>query len=214
VHTATGAVLVERRVGSAGDAPASGTTRVDPRTGRLWIVMGGTMQVIDPLTLDSLARFPSEGPQTAIAFDPLQPMAVAVASRQQGFTAHYTSTARMIDTDSFAVTLTTPLPGIGTSVAGAVFAPRSPRPSSLTATVTHRNVTLQWTLGTGAPASAMFVDAGSAPGLSNLASIALPPGATSYLAAGIPTGTYYVRVRTQTAGGVATISNEVNVIVR
>jgi hypothetical protein len=39
-------------------------------------------------------------------------------------------------------------------------------------------------------------------------------GTTTVVAQDVPAGTYYVRVRTRTAGGVESISNEVAVTVR
>lgn len=50
------------------------------------------------------------------------------------------------------------------------------------------------------------LEAGSAPGLSNLATV--PVGTTSFSAAGVPAGLYYVRVRAIGAGGTGPASNE------
>lgn len=68
-------------------------------------------------------------------------------------------------------------------------------------------LTFSWaapSIGTG-PFS-YRLEAGSAPGLSNLATV--PVGATTFSAAGVPPGLYYVRVRAVGVGGVGPVSNE------
>jgi hypothetical protein len=55
------------------------------------------------------------------------------------------------------------------------------------------------------------VEAGSASGLSNLASAVLPT--PSFVAPGVPPGIYYVRVNALGAGGAGPASNEVIVVV-
>lgn len=77
-------------------------------------------------------------------------------------------------------------------------------PQSLTGSVTGTAVALSWTPVAGA--SGYLVEAGSAPGLANLASV--PTGVTS-LAANVPAGTYYVRVRALSPCGAGDASNEV-----
>ena len=85
-------------------------------------------------------------------------------------------------------------------------------PGSLSRTVTGNQVTLNWSAPAGAcPATGYVIQAGSAPGLSNLAVINVGP--TTALSVAAPAGTYYVRViATNTAGGSAP-SNEVVVVV-
>jgi hypothetical protein len=83
-------------------------------------------------------------------------------------------------------------------------------PTNLTSTVAGSSVTLNWTAPAGGPVTAYQVEAGSAPGLANLAQ--LLTSATS-LNASAPPGTYYVRVRARNAGGVGAPSNEVTVVV-
>ncbi len=53
------------------------------------------------------------------------------------------------------------------------------------------------------------MEAGSAPGWSNLAWFATGSAETSYVAGGIPNGAYWIRLRAQSAGGLSLPSNEV-----
>ena len=83
-------------------------------------------------------------------------------------------------------------------------------PVNLTASVVNRVVTLAWAYPPDASDEPPRIVAGSAPGLSDLATIQAPPYATSFNVAA-PPGTYYVRL---TVGCFATASsNEVQVVV-
>ena len=87
-------------------------------------------------------------------------------------------------------------------------------PGGLTATVNGSSVTLVWSAPTsGDPATSYSIEAGSGPGLSNLANLATNSAATTYTAASAPAGTYYVRVRATNSSGVSSVSNEVVVVV-
>jgi hypothetical protein len=210
---ATNTVLVERRLGVVGDFPDA--IDIDPRTGRLWVhVTGGGSQVVDPVTLNPLARFAFE-PQPRIAFDTQHARAFVATSVRVSTDpwSHYRSRIRVIDTDNLAVLVDASIPG-ASIVAGIVLAPRPPQASGLSLAVSGRDVSLHWSLGLGAPGWSTFVDAGSALGLTNLASLAVAPDATSLVVNGVPAGTYFVRVRTRTAGGVEAVSNEVVVTVQ
>jgi hypothetical protein len=213
---ATNTLAVEREVGAPGDRP--GRLTVDPRTGLLWIPMvngsDGALEVVDPSDLRHVARVTTRIP-VEIAFDPHEPRAVVSARSDEGRIrpSLYYSWIHIVDTDNFAVTLTAELPFLS-GIRGIALAPVPPRPSSLSASVTRHDVTLQWQMSSGAPGSMTFVDAGTAPGLANVASIAVAAGATTLAAQSVPPGTYHVRVRTRTAGGVESVSNEITVIVR
>lgn len=82
-------------------------------------------------------------------------------------------------------------------------------PQGLAATVVRFTVTLRWLPGTGsATATGWVLQAGSAPGLSDLASVPLAAFPRS-LAATVPEGTYYVRVIAVNASGASPPSAEV-----
>jgi hypothetical protein len=83
-------------------------------------------------------------------------------------------------------------------------------PTGLTATVNGGAVTLAWNPSAGLPTT-YIVEAGSATGLTNLASV--QTGLTPSFNANAPAGTYFVRVRARNACGTSGASNEVVVIV-
>jgi plastocyanin len=76
-------------------------------------------------------------------------------------------------------------------------------PINLSSTVVGTSVTLRWTAPPGA-VTAYVIEAGSGTGLADLAIFSTNSATTTFSAAGVPVGTYYVRVRaldaTQTAG--------------
>ena len=82
-------------------------------------------------------------------------------------------------------------------------------PTGLTASSSGSSITLAWTApaGGGVPAG-YLIEAGSAPGLSDLANIATGNTLTTFTASGVANGTYYVRVRATNAGGTSAPSNE------
>jgi hypothetical protein len=84
-------------------------------------------------------------------------------------------------------------------------------PTTLTAAVSGSSVTLSWAAPIGGCAPTGYViQAGSAPGLSDLANFSTGSLATSFSAAGVGAGTYYVRVRAATGAGTSGPSNEVS----
>jgi outer membrane protein assembly factor BamB len=87
-------------------------------------------------------------------------------------------------------------------------------PSDLTASTSGSTVSLTWTAPTlgGAPTS-YFLEAGSAPGLSDLASFSTGTLATTLITAGVPPGTYYVRMKAENATGPSLPSDEIVVTV-
>ena len=87
-------------------------------------------------------------------------------------------------------------------------------PGSLTATASGSTVALAWTAPASAePIQAYVVEAGSSPGLANLANFSTGNTLTTFSASGVPSGSYYVRVRALTASGVGPPSNEVLLVV-
>ena len=83
-------------------------------------------------------------------------------------------------------------------------------PTNLQAVVSGSTVSLTWTPSPAA--SGYRLEAGSAPGLSDLASSTLAASAT-YTVSGVPAGVYYVRVRALDASGASAPSNEIVVAV-
>jgi hypothetical protein len=87
-------------------------------------------------------------------------------------------------------------------------------PLNFAFTVTGRDVAFAWSApATGSAPTGYVLEAGSAPGLADLAVLTLGPAA-SYAAAGVPPGTYYVRVRAMNAAGSGPPSAEAAVVIR
>jgi hypothetical protein len=84
--------------------------------------------------------------------------------------------------------------------------------SNVTVTISGRDVALRWN---GAPgASGYVLEAGSAPGLRDLAYVQTGSPDTAFFAPNVAPGTYYVRIRGANSAGVGSPSNEVVVAVR
>lgn len=94
-------------------------------------------------------------------------------------------------------------------VGGTCAGPPGP-PSGLVSTVSGSTVTLSWQAPNGGcPATAYIIEAGSAQGLSNLASAGTGSVATTFSATGVGSGTYFVRVKSANPAGTGPPSNEV-----
>ena len=88
-----------------------------------------------------------------------------------------------------------------------------PAPGQLASAVNGRIVTLAWTVAATANGPASIVlEAGSAPGLANLAVVAVDGGLRT-ITVEAPPGVYYVRLRGQNACGTSGASNEIFVTV-
>jgi hypothetical protein len=98
------------------------------------------------------------------------------------------------------------------SAVAAASAPSAP--NGLTATASGSTVTLAWQAPTGTdPATSYTIEAGSAPGLANLANFSTGNSATSFTASGVGAGTYYVRTRATNDNGASGASNEATLVV-
>jgi predicted phage tail protein len=87
-------------------------------------------------------------------------------------------------------------------------------PTNLVASASGSSVTLTWVPPLYTIVAAYIVEAGSSPGLANLARFSTGNTQTSFSATGIPAGVYYVRVRTiGYAGDISTPSNEAILVV-
>ena len=104
--------------------------------------------------------------------------------------------------------------GVLTSAANGQPAEITSAPLSLSATVNGNTVVLSWTPpASGGPVLTYTIEAGSAPGLTNLASFNTGNASTSLTVPGVPNGTYYVRVRALDTSGPSLPSNEVTLVV-
>ena len=99
-------------------------------------------------------------------------------------------------------------------IVGAGPAPTAPQ--TFTATANGNIVTMTWTPPANAaiaPVVTYYVEAGSAEGVSNLAFFPTGNTQTMYVSAPVPNGSYWVRVRAQSAGGVGPPTPDVRVVV-
>ncbi len=104
-------------------------------------------------------------------------------------------------------------PFAGRQVAGsAAIAPSATM--NLVASSSGSSVTLTWSAPTGGdPVTTYIIEAGSAPGLANLANFATGNTLTTFQASGVGAGTYYVRIRAANAAGSGSPSNEAVLVV-
>jgi len=87
-------------------------------------------------------------------------------------------------------------------------------PSRLAISVSGSTASFVWNPPTsGGPPTAYLIEAGSSPGLSNLASFSTQTPGTSLSVGNVPAGTYFVRVRGQNAAGTGAPSNEAMLVV-
>jgi hypothetical protein len=99
-------------------------------------------------------------------------------------------------------------------VAGAAPCGSLSAPSGVSAAVTGTTVALSWTAPSGCAPTSYIIQAGSAPGLSDLANFSTGSTATSFTATNVPSGTYYVRILSAASGGVVSApSTEITFVV-
>jgi 5-hydroxyisourate hydrolase-like protein (transthyretin family) len=97
-------------------------------------------------------------------------------------------------------------------VVGGVPAPPGP-PSGLTSSVAGSTVTFTWSPPADAAPSGYVLEAGSGPGLKNLAVFDTGSVTTTLVVPGVPRGAYFVRLRARNVLGAGLASNERVVIV-
>ena len=202
IDVATGAVLAESVAGY------SDSFARNPRTGDIWggsasghllIRNGATLEIGAVVLL----------PQGYLAFDPDRPFAYIAGKPSPEAPVH----VAMVNTDTFAVEAEGDVPVPGTLLALGLV-PRPPRVSDLSSTVLGSTVTLGWTVdATKGVATEILLEAGSAPGRTDIARLRAAAGSTSLTVPNVPPGTYFVRVRSLNGAGAGTPSNEVVVIV-
>jgi hypothetical protein len=86
-------------------------------------------------------------------------------------------------------------------------------PVGLIATVVGTTVTLTWTAAPGCPATSFVIQAGSAPGASDLASFDTGSNATTFTAPGTPPGTYFIRLIARNGFGDSAPTTDVTAVV-
>jgi hypothetical protein len=92
-------------------------------------------------------------------------------------------------------------------VVGNVDSPPGP-PSFNSPTVSGSTVTLNWTTPAVGGATRYVIEAGSAPGRSDLAVVDTGGPSLTRVVTNVPSGIYYVRVRAVNALGAGVVSNE------
>jgi predicted phage tail protein len=98
-------------------------------------------------------------------------------------------------------------------VVGGVPAPPG-APTFTSHSVSGGTVTLTWVAPSFGSPTSYIIEAGSAPGLSNLAVANTGSAATTVSFPGVPPGTYYVRLRAVNALGASIVSNERTIVVQ
>jgi len=98
-------------------------------------------------------------------------------------------------------------------VAGAAPCGSLSAPTGIVSSVTGNTVVLTWTTPAGCAPTNYIIQAGSAPGLSNLANFSTGSAATSFAATGVGAGTYYLRLLSAAGGVVSAPSTEVVFVV-
>lgn len=86
-------------------------------------------------------------------------------------------------------------------------------PSGLSASVLGSAVVYKWSAPSGTAPTSYVLEAGTAPGLANVATQDLGSAATTFSATSVAVGTYYVRFRSKNACGVSSPSNEIVVTI-
>ncbi|MBI3402476.1 MAG: fibronectin type III domain-containing protein [Acidobacteria bacterium] len=138
-------------------------------------------------------------------------ISVTAAGGPSIFGASVADFVRCLHASGDAVCFTGARPVMRVVTAGAT-APAAP--GTLTATASGNTVTLTWGApASGDPVTTYIIEAGSGPGLSNLASFATGDTATTFSTGGVPDGTYYVRIKAQNTAGTSAASNEATLVV-
>jgi hypothetical protein len=158
---------------------------------------------------------PSGGTPRTIALDVSGSIATSInlPASAESFTytgvppGSYSFTVRAGNAAGFSA----PSNAVTLSFPGACVAPDPP--GGLAATVVGRIVTLTWTAPTVGPATGYRIEAGSAPGLDNLARLDMRSSATTFTTPA-PPGLYHVRLRATSPCGVSAPTADITVRVQ
>jgi hypothetical protein len=162
----------------------------------------------DPATSYVLEAGSSPGSTNILVFDTLSTNTSFTATGVPAGTYYVRVRARNSAGTSSASNEVVVLVGGG----GCTSAPGAP--TGLASSVNGSSVTLTWTAPAGGCApTAYVIEAGSASGASNLANFNTGSTATTFSAAGVGAGTYYVRVRSASSSGLSAASSEIIVTV-
>lgn len=99
-------------------------------------------------------------------------------------------------------------------IVGAGAAPTAPQ--ALVVELTGNRFTMTWAPPANVPPVSLltyYIEAGNMEGVSNLAFFPIGNSQTTYVTPPVPNGSYWVRVRAQSAGGLSPASNEVRVVI-
>ncbi|MCC7032531.1 MAG: hypothetical protein IT179_06820 [Acidobacteria bacterium] len=217
-----GPIVVRRLVGlgyieaeSVGELPGIEIALdYDLRSHRVFARTSDVVGVLDDQTLEYLDSLPAPAGffPAHLALDPDRAEAYVV---WQGTiaTGGIHNRLALIETDTLTVVAEADLPG-DTRVAGMVLGPRPPRVANLSSAVNGDVVTLEWTLEPSRSlATGLVIEAGSAPGLADLARLQVPARETTTMVPNVPPGTYSVRVRAVNATGPGEPSNAITIVV-
>jgi hypothetical protein len=189
-----------------------GLLGVDPSTGRFFAVEPGFGSIIalDPVTMTPVGSLPG-GPGRRLVFEAHRPRAYRLFGPGISDLPPFTNRVDVIDTQEVAIiasgTLT--LDRRATDIA---VVPLPPTPADVRAAVNGSQVTVEWRAGRGPGlATGYRLEAGSAAGLADIATF--EQSGTAFGAGGVPSGTYFVRVRALNAGGAGPPSPEIVITV-
>jgi hypothetical protein len=208
-------VATATEVAQAAVTPGASTYEavVDPRTGRVVLHEGEfAARLFDPAL--QFLRFIAGGPGTW-TFDPSRARAYQAGGRwvenSWGLPPYCQFSVTVVDAESWTPAGSATTTGYTCPAASYAFTPAPP--TNLAGTVAGSTVALSWAASAPAASVTRYVlEAGSAPGLANIATFGV--GLQTALSVGaVPPGTYYVRVRAANYVGTSLPSNEVVVVV-
>lgn len=151
-------------------------------------------------------------PSRAAVGSPAGTQTVSTASPQALFGASVVDFARCLQSAGDPGCFATGARMQTHAVGAAATAPGAP--INLSTSSSGSTVTLTWGApSSGDPVTTYLIEAGSGPGLANLANVTTNNTATSFSASGVGNGTYFIRIRAQNAGGTSAASNESTLVV-